>query len=92
MKLLCVACEVEMKPSVNGVDVIEYASFGPYKVWFADEYACPNCGVKIVTGFANSPYVHHMPEFEERLASVLLENARYDFENQKQRAAVHGKS
>lgn len=85
-KLLCGECEVELLPSVNGVDVIEYAWTGPYKVWYADEYKCPNCGHRVIAGFGNAPFVQHMPEFINRLSSVPLSNARYDFENQEQRA------
>lgn len=54
-KLVCVQCEVELKPSVNGVVVVEMASFGPYKVWAADEWVCPGCGFKIAAGFADQP-------------------------------------
>jgi hypothetical protein len=85
-KLVCGECEVELLPSVNGVDVIEYAWTGPYKVWYADEYKCPNCGYRVISGFADKPFEHYQPEFQERLSSVLLSNARYDFENQEQRA------
>ena len=85
-KLLCAECEVELLPSVNGVDVIEYAWTGPYKVWYADEYKCPNCGHRVISGFAKNPIEQWMPEFAERISSVPLSNARYDFENQEQRA------
>ena len=85
-KLVCAECEVELLPSVNGVDVIEYASFGPYKAWCADEYKCPNCGHRVIGGFADAAVEHYEPEFSEHLSSIPLSNVRYDFENQEQRA------
>lgn len=46
MKLLCSKCRIEYKPVHNVVLVVEYAAFGPYKLWEADEWACPSCGAK----------------------------------------------
>ena len=76
MKLVCVPCETELKPKVNGAVVIETASFGPYKVWNADVWICPNCGHETVAGFGNGPMIEH---FEDGFADVL--------EKMKKRAA-----
>ncbi len=52
---VCSKCEVEFRPSKNGVEVVDYASFGPYKIWEADEWECPSCHTKVITGFADRP-------------------------------------
>jgi hypothetical protein len=61
-KLVCVACEIELMPEVNGTLVIETASFGPYKVWDADTWKCPKCGVEVVTGFGQRPLMEHFED------------------------------
>jgi hypothetical protein len=68
-KLVCVKCQIELRPSVNGVTVIEMASFGPYKVWAADEWECPGCGQKIISGFSNEPIRqdHYADDFPQWL-------------------------
>ena len=58
---VCSKCEVQMRPHINGTVVVE--TFGnppaPYKLYNADEVICPNCGIKIVTGFGQHPYADH---------------------------------
>jgi len=90
-KIVCSTCEVEYRPYVNGVSVIEYSANGPYKLWQADEWECPNCLQRVVTGFANEPIRSHAPGFPVELADVLdhPELVRYDFESQEQRV-THG--
>lgn len=56
---VCSTCETEMRASTNGVGVVDYSSFGPYKVWEADEYECPKCSIKVVVGFAEQPVYEH---------------------------------
>ena len=31
----------------------------PYKLWDADLYECPECGVEIITGFGQAPLAEH---------------------------------
>lgn len=54
-KLVCVKCQTELKPLINGITLIEMAEFGPYKVWAADTWKCPGCGTEIVSGFSHQP-------------------------------------
>ena len=56
---VCVKCKTEMRASNNDTIVVDYASFGPYKLWSADEYTCPICRYRIVVGFAEQPFVEH---------------------------------
>ena len=74
-QVVCVPCKVYMKPATNGVYFIEYASFGPYKIWHTDKLECPRCGVTILTGFGNTAVYHHDPVFND-----LLELARKQFD------------
>ena len=67
-KMICVPCEIELKPAVNGALIIEHAAFGPYKLWYADVWKCPNCGHHTVAGFAHSPLMEH---FEEGFAEFM---------------------
>ena len=48
-----------MRPARNGVTVLDYAGFGPYQTWEADEWECPTCKHRIVVGFGNAPSFHH---------------------------------
>lgn len=85
-KLLCVRCEQELRPSINGVVVVEYSDLGPYKVWSADEWTCPICGATIVAGFADLPYMREGDDgLDEHIAAVPSRILHKDFENQKQR-------
>lgn len=94
MKIVCSLCEVEFRPFLNGVNVIEYAAFGPYKLWQADEWQCPTCGARISTGFSDVPLRHHEPGFEKELAEIRdnPEYLRRDFENMKQREEMRNAS
>ena len=58
-KPVCSQCQIELRPHKNGVEVIDYNDNGPYELWFADEWACPKCGVKIVLGFGDGPAFSH---------------------------------
>lgn len=53
--IVCSNCQVEFKSSKNGVEVVDYTSFGPYKIWEADEWECPGCHTEVITGFADRP-------------------------------------
>ena len=39
--------------------VCEYANFGPYKIWYADLWKCPNCKNEIIVGFGCAPVAEH---------------------------------
>ncbi len=54
---VCVKCECDLKPEQNGVYCVETAGTErrPYKVWHADLWKCPNCGIEIVSGYGHGP-------------------------------------
>lgn len=64
-KLVCRKCECEFKPELNGVGVIETMNNSeaePYKIWKADLWKCPGCGIEVVAGFSGqgiSPIAQH---------------------------------
>lgn len=59
-------------------------------MWQADEWQCPMCLRRVVTGFADKPHRHHEPGFEKELAEAIdnPEYLRRDFESVEQREAV----
>ena len=60
-KQVCVSCESEMWPAKNGVYVEEHIHNGDaFKIWHADLYHCPICGVEVITGFAIKPTAHYL--------------------------------
>lgn len=64
MRIVCVNCKLELRPTKNGVRSIEHATFGPYKVWQSDRYGCPECGYEVLAGFAHAAVAeHYQPTF-----------------------------
>jgi hypothetical protein len=83
-KMVCVPCEVELKPQENGVLVIETAAFGPYKVWYADLWRCPKCDHETVAGFGNGPLKEHFEDgFEEWLDIAKAKASHIIYDNEK---------
>lgn len=60
-KSVCVKCEVELKIARSGVKVLEMFQHNTsiYKVWDADLWECPHCGLGVVLGFAQYPLMEH---------------------------------
>jgi hypothetical protein len=63
--VLC-GCGRLMYPKTNSVTVEELLEDGrPYKLWSADLWACVECGVEVITGFARVPLAeHYQPEYQ----------------------------
>jgi len=67
---VCVKCGKSMRPKENGIRAVEMADFGPYKIWMADLWKCPSCGIEIISGFGNKPEAgHFQPDFTSLLAN-----------------------
>ena len=65
-KLVCVTCHVELRCDKTGLPAVEMAEFGPYKIWEADRWVCPGCGMKVIAGFADHTSAEHfMPGFDQ---------------------------
>jgi hypothetical protein len=72
--LLC-GCGRFMRVKKNGVTVEELGEDGaPYKLWDADLFECPECGVEIISGFGRTPMAeHYKPTYTQtrkRLAPI----------------------
>lgn len=69
---VCVKCRVQLKPEENGVDCIERNESGePYKIWNADLYKCPICGIEVLTGFGRAPIMEHShPVFDNTVQKL----------------------
>jgi hypothetical protein len=52
---VCVKCNCELRPETNGVGVWDRNKNGTSKLWDADKWKCPKCGVEIVVGFGYNP-------------------------------------
>ena len=53
--VLC-GCGRFMRVKENNVTVEELLEDGrPYKLWYADLWACEECGTEIITGFGQRP-------------------------------------
>ena len=71
MRPVCVECRVKMRPSKNNRGWLTYMTFQdslinpsitsrrPYELWATDEYECPTCKKKILTGFGANPISEH---------------------------------
>ena len=71
MRPICSQCQIDFRPVKNGVEVLELADFGPYRLWQADEYECPACRVRIITGFADHPYAeYYQDKFKQALEAA----------------------
>jgi hypothetical protein len=73
--VLC-GCGRFMHVKRNSVTVEErLEDQSPYKLWDADLWECPECGVEVITGFGQSPLAEHwQPTYLEqraRLAPIL---------------------
>lgn len=73
-KSVCVNCEVELKPEHNGVIVAEMMQNNTkiYKLWGADLWKCPECGLEVVLGFAQRPFAEHY----EGNCDILIETLK----------------
>ena len=85
MKLICRKCEREFKPKENGVVVVEMFQLPPkpYKLWHADLWHCPVCGIEIVAGFAGSPFAEHFKDDIQAIikkAKTSGQTVIYDYE------------
>ena len=84
-KLVCTTCHCELKPETNGTLVVETASFVPYKVWNADTWKCPGCGVEIVAGFPEQPLRqdHYADDFSQWLFEQTEYARRVEYDNER---------
>ncbi len=41
---ICVKCQIELRAHENGIVALSMATFGPYELYLADIWRCPQCG------------------------------------------------
>ena len=73
---VCIKCQCELKPEWNGVGVVDYAEYGPYKIWDADLWKCPKCGYELVVGFGDMAISHHHDDHFGQVLEGYKKNAR----------------
>ena len=84
-KSVCVICEIELRPKENGVIVVEMFDNPPkpYKIWSADLWKCSVCGLEVVLGFGNKPFMaHYTHDLAVEIDSIKKHGATiiYDYE------------
>jgi len=85
-KSVCAKCEVELKPEHNGVIVAEmmHNNTEIYKLWFADLWKCPECGIEVVLGFGVQPYMEHFDgDLNAKLEELKLSGRRIIYDNER---------
>ncbi len=70
-KIVCVKCKRELRVAKNEVYYIETFKYGPYRVWNADKFQCPECGTEILSGYGNNPILSHFDkDFADKLNTI----------------------
>lgn len=69
-KPVCGKCRLEMFVSLNGVNVLFNAGFGPYEVHQGDLWCCRGCDAQIVNGWGNGALASHIDEDFQQLADT----------------------
>lgn len=81
----CARCQRDLIPEQNGVWLVEMMKNGdPYKLWKADLWKCPICGVEIVSGYGKGPISYNHEENFEFYFKTAKESGKlyYNFEQQ----------
>jgi len=68
--MICVACKKFLRTKKAGVLIEEGMPVGddwrPYKLWYADLYRCPTCGIEVVGGFGARPIAESFqPDYDD---------------------------
>ena len=76
---LCTACGLKMEIHKQGVTVVEMAFNppSPFCMISADEYACRNCGIKVIghLTYASQPFSrHHDSDFKSKLWELVQDH------------------
>ena len=71
MRPVCVECSIHMVALKNDRGFLTTHSDGkPFQLWSCDEYVCPSCDHKILTGFGYQPIAeHYEDDFQGHLDS-----------------------
>jgi len=81
MRPVCVHCRVFMIPLKNDRGFMEMADGKDYRLWSTDEYRCPKCAVRVLSGFGAGPISEsHQGDFSRQLDSykdnLIRENTK----------------
>jgi len=82
MKLVCVRCQIELRPVKLGMPVVEMAGSParPLRIWFADVWGCKECGFEVCAGFSKHPIEWFDERFARYLESAKAHEIVYDYE------------
>ncbi len=72
-KLVCIKCQCLFKIEKNGISAVEMVQGRPYELSDADKWKCPGCGMEILAGFGEAPWVHQQDFNKENIIEFLKE-------------------
>ena len=71
---ICVMCRVEMRCIRNEIVVKDRPTADhPSSYWNGDQYACPNCGYEIITGFGVSASEARMKQWGSVTEAIVID-------------------
>lgn len=71
MVIVCTKCELQMRPAKTGQPVELMTTDGPYQFSMGDKYACPGCGVEVISGLGKPIAEHYQPAYEVTRESFI---------------------
>lgn len=79
---ICVKCQVEFKVEENGINIVEMFQKNKevYKIWSADKWKCPLCGIEIVYGFGAMPLIENGEDTKAYLQELINKHATIIFD------------
>jgi hypothetical protein len=94
MVIICPKCQLELRCTKNSVGVEQMSIDGPYQYFHADLWACPECGLEVISGFGIKPIIEHFNSDYARLVETErgLTSVFRAWVNQSERCQYQGAS
>lgn len=69
---VCVKCQAQYQPKMQGVSVIETSGTPPkaVRLWRGDLLACPICGAMLISHFSHEAMESHEPGFDKVISEI----------------------
>ncbi len=90
-KPTCVKCECDLNPQPDEVYCVETRGEErrPFRIWHADKWKCPKCGVEFISGYGfmplavedeagDSEVVEYLEKLYEQNEKVVFTHERWD--------------
>ena len=76
MRMICAKCGKELKCKKNEVIVEELVLSDSSRIWEADLWKCPKCGIEIITGFGLAPIAEHFQKDYQKILTREKERVK----------------